>query len=61
MPNVDQLNDLRRRILADEEVSRDELRSALTALVGERLEAASTTTKKASKSTPVANLDDLLP
>ena len=60
MPTADQLNDLRRRILDGEEPSRDELRAAITALVGERLEAhASVKPKAKAKSTPIA-LDDLL-
>jgi hypothetical protein len=59
MTSVDQLNDQRRRILDGEEVSRDELRASIKALVGERLEAHKTTTKSKAKSTPVP-LDDLL-
>ena len=61
MPSVEQLNDLRRRILDGEEPSRDELRAAITTLVGERLEAHKAVSKKTSrsKSTPV-ELDDLL-
>jgi hypothetical protein len=61
MTSVDKLNDLRRRILDGEEPSRDELRAAITALVGERLEAHTKqkTTRSRAKSTPIA-LDDLL-
>lgn len=60
MPTADQLNDLRRRILAGEEPSRDELRSAIDALAGERIAAhAEETPKSKAKSTPVS-LDDLI-
>lgn len=59
MTSVDKLNDLRRRILDGEEPSRDELRSGIQALIGERLEAHKTTSKTKAKSTPVS-LDELL-
>ena len=60
MPTADQLNDLRGRILAGEEPSRDELRTAIEALVGERLKAHEAQPKpKKAPSKPV-NLDDLL-
>ena len=61
MPSVEQLNDMRRRILDGEEVTRDELRAGITALVGERIEAhaSAKTPKSKAKSKPVA-LDDLL-
>lgn len=61
MPSVDKLNDMRRRILDGEEVSRDELRSGIAALVGERIEAHTRAPAKTTraKSKPVA-LDDLL-
>lgn len=63
MPNADQLNDLRKRILEGEEPDRDELRAAINALVGERLAAAEETQKKtASRKAPAVkvSLDDLL-
>ena len=60
MPTADTLNDLRRKIVAGEEVSREELRSSIDALVGERLKQAEATPAKGkAKSTPI-NLDDLL-
>ena len=61
MPTADQLNDLRRKILAGEEPSRDELRSAIEALTGERIKAHAAEAPKAkqAKAIPV-NLDDLI-
>jgi len=61
MPTADQLNDLRRRILADEEVSREELRAAITSLTGERIAAHASEPKKKTKAPAVkVDLDDLL-
>jgi len=63
MPTAQSLNDLRKRILEGEEPSRDELRSSIQALVGERLAAAEETQKKAVKKRAPAvkvDLDDLL-
>ncbi len=60
MPSVDQLNDLRRRILAGEEPDRDELRSAIQTLVGERLEAHAATPKTKRAPAKKVDLDDLL-
>lgn len=61
MPTADQLNDLRRRILAGEEPPREELRAAITALTGERI-AAHASEKPKTKKTPSVkvDLDDLL-
>ncbi|KKL89990.1 hypothetical protein LCGC14_1909210 [marine sediment metagenome] len=61
MPTADQLNDLRRKILADEDVSQDELRSAIETLTGERIAAHAAANKKATKTPSVkVDLDDLL-
>ncbi len=62
MPTAEQLNDLRRKILAGEEPSRDELRAAITALTGERIAAhAQEKPAKAAKAPAVkVDLDDLL-
>ena len=61
MPTADQLNDLRRRILAGEEPSRDELRAAITALTGERIKAHEAEKPKGKAVPTVAvDLDDLL-
>lgn len=61
MPTADQLNDLRRKILANEDVSRDELRSAIETLTGERIAAHEKDNKKSVKAPAVkVDLDDLL-
>lgn len=61
MPTADQLNDLRRRILAGEEPSREELRTAITALTGERIAAHAEEKPKGRKAPAVkVDLDDLL-
>lgn len=61
MPTADQLNDLRRKILANEEVSRDELRSAIETLTGERIAAHEADNKKSTRTPAVkVDLDDLL-
>ena len=61
MPTAEAINDLRKRILNDEEVSQDQLRSAITALVGERIEAHAATAKKTTRAPAVkVDLDDLL-
>lgn len=61
MPTAEQLNDLRRKILADEDVSREELRSAIEALTGDRIKA-HTEEKPKGKKAPsvVVDLGDLL-
>lgn len=58
---ADSLNDLRRRVLNDEEYTIDELANAVRTLVGERV-AAAQETSKASKKRPAKkiSLDDLL-
>jgi len=61
MPTAEQLNDLRRRILAGDEPSRDELRSAITALTGERIQAHADEKPKTKRAPAVkVDLDDLL-
>ena len=61
MPTADQLNDLRRKILAGEDPSREELRSAIEALTGERIAAHSAEKPKGKKTPSVAvDLGDLL-
>ncbi|KKK71734.1 hypothetical protein LCGC14_2910940 [marine sediment metagenome] len=61
MPTADQLNDLRRKILANEDVSRDELRSAIETLTGERIAAHAAEKPKGPKTPAVkVDLDDLL-
>lgn len=62
MTTPEQLNDLRRRILAGENPSREELIAAIQALRGARLAAHATTTAPSSKGRKgkKANLDDLL-
>ena len=61
MPTADQLNDLRRRILAGEEPSRDELRSAIQTLTGERIAAHAAEKPKTKKAPAIkVDLDDLL-
>lgn len=61
MPTADQLNDLRRKILAGEEPSREELRAAIESLTGDRIKAHSEDKPKGPK-TPsvVVDLGDLL-
>lgn len=61
MPTADQLNDLRRKILAGEEVPRDELRSAIETLTGERIKAHAEEKPKGKKQPSVkVDLTDLL-
>jgi hypothetical protein len=61
MPTAEQLNDLRRKILAGEEPSREELRSAIEALTGERIKAHAEEKPKGKKAPSVAvDLGDLL-
>jgi hypothetical protein len=60
MPTADQLNDLRRKILAGEEVSQDELRASITSLVGERIEAHKADQPKAKTPSVKVDLTDLL-
>jgi hypothetical protein len=55
------LNDLRRRVLANEEVSKDELRLAVRTLLGERVaQAQSSATASRKRPSRTINLDDLL-
>ncbi len=60
MPTAEQLNDLRRRILAGEEVSRDELRESIQALTGERIKAHESEKPKSRAPAVKVDLDDLL-
>lgn len=60
---AEQLNDLRRRYLAGEEWSREELKSAIHTMIGDRLTAVQNAEKpkaKRVKAQPVS-LDDMLP
>lgn len=58
---AERLNDLRRRYLAGEEWTRDELKSAIHTMIGNRLDAVrdAGATKTKTKAAPVS-LDDLL-
>lgn len=61
MTTADQLNDLRRRILAGEEPSREELRSAIQSLTAERIKAHTEEKPKGKKAPSVTiDLGDLL-
>lgn len=60
MSNVEQINDFRRKILAGEEVPKDDLRGAISALVGERLTAHAQEKPKTKAPAKAVNLDDLL-
>jgi len=60
MPTADQLNDLRRKILADEEVTQDELRAAITALTEERIAAHKADQPKPKTPSVTVDLGDLL-
>ena len=58
MLNPEQLNDLRKRVLADEPYTHDELAAAVKHLIADRL-ASFEAPKAKSKAKPV-NLDDLI-
>jgi len=60
MPTADQLNDLRRKILADEEVTQDQLRTAIASLTKERIEAHKAEQPKAKTPSVKVDLTDLL-
>ncbi len=60
---AEQLNDLRRRYLAGEPWTREELKSAIHTMIGDRInevQNANTKTTKKTKAAPVS-LDDMLP
>jgi len=53
------LNDLRKRVLADETYTHDEIAAAVKQLISDRLASFEAPTKSKSKAKPV-NLDDLI-
>ena len=59
---VERANDLRKRILAGEEISDSEMQEIIQALVAERAQVmeASTTPKKSKKDQPKIDLNDFL-
>jgi len=59
MLTSDTLNDLRKRVLADEPWTYEELAAAIKSLISERLNSFEKPAKSKSKPTPV-NLDDLI-
>jgi hypothetical protein len=59
MLTPDKLNDLRKRVLANEPYTYQELAEAVKALISDRLSSFEKPAKSKSKATPV-NLDDLI-
>jgi len=59
MLSPEKLNDLRKRVLADEPYTHEELAAAVKQQISDRLAAFETPTKAKSKAKPV-NLDDLI-
>jgi len=60
MLTADQLNDLRKRALANEHVSQEEFAAAVKQLIADRLSSFEKPTKTSSKKATPVNLDDLI-
>lgn len=60
MLTSDQLNDLRKRVLANEPYTREELAQAVKELISERISAFERPSKSTAKKPTPINLDDLI-